>query len=44
MTSGDATLDPSYPLINPDDIAQELWTLVTRRDRVEALFPRQPSA
>jgi hypothetical protein len=36
MTSGGRTLDPSYPVINPDDIAEERWTLVTRRDRVEA--------
>lgn len=44
MTSGGATLDPRYPLINPDDVAQELWTLVTKRDRVEAILPPLPSA
>ena len=39
MTSGGATLDPRLPVINPDDIAQEIWTLVTKRDRVEAILP-----
>jgi len=42
MTSGGATLDPRYPVINPDDIAQELWTLVNKRDRVEAILPPLP--
>lgn len=44
MTAGGRTLDPRYPLINPDDIAQEIWTLVTRRDRVEAILPPLPTA
>ena len=43
MTSGGATLDPGLPVINPDDIAQEIWTLVTKRDRVEAILPPLPS-
>lgn len=44
MTSGGAKLDPRYPLISPDDIAQELWTLVTKRDRIEAILPPMQAA
>ena len=44
MTSGGATLDPRLPVINPDDIAQEIWTLVNERDRVEAILPPLPQA
>lgn len=43
-SGGGATLDPRYPLINPDDIAQEIWSLVTKRDRVEAILPPLPAA
>ncbi len=43
ITSGGATLDPRLPVINPDDIVQETWTLVTQRDRVEAILPPLPS-
>jgi short-subunit dehydrogenase len=39
MTATGATLDPSFPVIDPDDIAEEIWTLVTQRDRVEAILP-----
>lgn len=28
-----------FPLISPDAIADEVWTLVTKRDRVEAILP-----
>lgn len=44
MTSGGTPLDPRLPVINPDDIAQEIWTLVTTRDRVEAILPPLPHA
>lgn len=44
MTASGVTLDPRYPVIKPDDIAEELWTLVTRRDRVEAILPPLPAA
>jgi short-subunit dehydrogenase len=37
-------LDPRYPILNPDDIAQEILTLVTKRDRVEAILPPMPKA
>ncbi|GLQ08144.1 short-chain dehydrogenase [Devosia yakushimensis] len=39
LTSGGAKLDPSFPVVDPDDLAEEVWTLITRRDRVEALVP-----
>ena len=39
MTAGGAKLDPRFPVINPDDIAQEIWTLVAKRDRVEVILP-----
>lgn len=42
MTSSGVTLDPKYPVISPDDIAQEVWSLVTRRDRVEVIIPPLP--
>lgn len=44
MTASGAPLDPRLPVIDPDDIAQEIWTLVTRRDRVEAILPPLPPA
>lgn len=44
MTSRGVTPDPRLPVINPDDIAQEIWILVTKRDRVEAILPPLPSA
>jgi short-subunit dehydrogenase len=43
-TSGGKELDPRLPVIDPDDIAEEIWTLVTRRDRVEAILPPLPHA
>jgi hypothetical protein len=44
MTAGGAPLDPKYSVISPDDIAGELWTLITKRDRVEAILPPLPPA
>lgn len=38
MSSG-VPLDPKFPVLNPDDIAEEIWNLVTRRDRAEAIIP-----
>ncbi|MET3524004.1 SDR family NAD(P)-dependent oxidoreductase [Mesorhizobium abyssinicae] len=43
MTSAGAKPDPSYPILDPDHIAEELWSLVTTRDRVEAILPRTPA-
>lgn len=28
-----------FPIIKPDSIAEEVWSLVTKRDRVEAMLP-----
>lgn len=39
MTAHGVALDPSFPVIDPDDIAEEIWSLVTRRDRVELILP-----
>lgn len=41
-TAKGMTFDSRFPTIDPDDIAQEIWTLVTRRDRVEAILPPLP--
>lgn len=41
-TSGGAELDPRLPVIDPDDIGDAIWSLVTRRDRVEAILPPLP--
>lgn len=41
---GTIELDPRYPVLDPDDIAQEIWALVTKRDRVEVILPPQPAA
>ncbi|MBB4480108.1 SDR family NAD(P)-dependent oxidoreductase [Rhizobium etli] len=42
MTSSGAALDPKFPVIDPDEIAEEIWSLVTKRDRVEAILPPLP--
>ncbi|CDX57663.1 conserved exported hypothetical protein [Mesorhizobium plurifarium] len=44
MTSAGAELDPRYPILDPDHIAEELWSLVTKRDRVEAFLPQIPQS
>lgn len=36
--------DPRFKIIDPDLLAQEIWTLVTDRSRVEAILPALPSA
>lgn len=43
-TTNGRNLPPGYPMIDPDDIAQEIWKLVTDRDRVEAILPVMPKA
>lgn len=35
-------LGPDVPVIDPDDIAREIRTLVTERDRAEAIIPPMP--
>ncbi len=37
-------VDPSWPVLDPDAIAAEVWDLVTRRDRVEAVLPAPPAS
>jgi short-subunit dehydrogenase len=44
MTASGATLDPSFPVLDPDQIAGEIWALVTKRERVEAILPPLPTA
>jgi len=44
MTASRVPLDPRWPVIDPDTIAEEIWALVTKRDRIEAVLPAMPSA
>jgi short-subunit dehydrogenase len=37
-------LEGDLPTMDPDDIAQEIWTLVTERNRGEAILPAPPAA
>jgi short-subunit dehydrogenase len=39
MTASGAPLDPALPVVDPDSIAGEIWSLITRRDRVESILP-----
>lgn len=41
MASG-APTDSTFPVLDPDDIADEIWHLVTKRDRSEAIIPPLP--
>lgn len=41
-TAGSATIDPRLPVIDPDVIADVIWNLVTKRDRVEVILPAMP--
>ena len=34
----------NFPIISPDNIADEVWSLVTKRDRVEAVLPAPPTS
>ncbi|CDX51629.1 conserved exported hypothetical protein [Mesorhizobium plurifarium] len=38
--AGGKELDSRLPVIDPDEIADEIWSLVTTRDRVEAILPQ----
>lgn len=35
-------LDPSFPVVDPDILADEVWTLATKRERNEAVLPPLP--
>lgn len=43
-TAGGKELDPKLPVIDPDVIADEIWSLITKRDRVEAILPPLPQS
>ncbi|OWV77568.1 short-chain dehydrogenase [Rhizobium sp. R634] len=43
-TAGGMPLDPKFLVIDPDDVAEEIWSLVTRRDRAEVILPPLPQA
>jgi short-subunit dehydrogenase len=38
-TASGTALDPRLPVIDPDAIAEEIWNLVVKRDRVEVILP-----
>lgn len=38
-TQGGMEVDPSWPVLDPNAIAAEVWDLVNKRDRVEAVLP-----
>ncbi|MDD1520762.1 MULTISPECIES: SDR family NAD(P)-dependent oxidoreductase [Bradyrhizobium] len=42
MRAGGVLVNEGYQLIDPDDIAQRLWTLVTKRNQVEAIIAPRP--
>lgn len=44
ITAGGAKPDLKFPVIDPDDIAQEIWTLVAKRDRAEVILPALASS
>ncbi|WP_418125790.1 SDR family NAD(P)-dependent oxidoreductase [Variovorax sp. 160MFSha2.1] len=39
MTASGAKLDPRLPVLDPDDIAEDIWSLATKRDRPESILP-----
>jgi short-subunit dehydrogenase len=39
MTASGAPLDPALPVVDPDSIAGEIRSLITKRDRVESILP-----
>lgn len=43
-TAGGTALDPRLPVIDPDTIAEEIWNLVIKRDRVEVILPAPPQS
>jgi NAD(P)-dependent dehydrogenase (short-subunit alcohol dehydrogenase family) len=42
-TAGGRELPSNLPFIDPDVIAEEIWLLVTKRDRVESNLPAMPA-
>jgi short-subunit dehydrogenase len=43
LTASGSPIDPRTPVISPETVAEEIWALVTRRDRVEAVLPAMPA-
>ena len=43
-TAGGTALDPRLPVIDPDTIAEKIWNLVIKRDRVEVILPAPPQS
>lgn len=43
-TAGGRKLDPRFPVIEPSEIAEGIWKLITQRDRNEAILPPLPQA
>ncbi|PIP00107.1 SDR family NAD(P)-dependent oxidoreductase [Pleomorphomonas carboxyditropha] len=43
-TAGGKELDPSFPVVDPDDIAEEIWVLINKRDRAELILPPLPQS
>jgi short-subunit dehydrogenase len=41
-TAGGFSLPSAIPVVDPDEIAKEIWTRITKRDRVETIFPSLP--
>lgn len=39
MAAGGEGALTGFPTIDPDDIAEEIWSLVTKRDRIEVILP-----
>lgn len=35
-------LEGAFPTLDPDDIAQEIWSLIAERSRAEAILPPEP--
>ncbi len=44
MAAAGGRLDEKYPVLDPDEVAQTLWTMVERRDRIEAIAPSSLAA
>jgi len=42
MRASGLLVNEGYQLVSPDDVAQKLWTLVTKRNQVEAIIAPRP--
>lgn len=39
MTANGRSLDPTFPVIDPDTVAEKIWELVSKRDQAEMILP-----